>query len=53
MVICGQVLCKVPFLKQVIYMSEDEKKLFAIQLKDDLLSINEAHDLNQHMNSLG
>jgi hypothetical protein len=30
MVICGKVLCKVPFLKQVIYMSEDERKLFAI-----------------------
>ena len=49
MVICGKVLCKVPFLKQVIHLSEDEKKLFTIQLKDDLRSITEATDINQQI----
>ena len=47
MVICGKVLCKVPFLKQVIHLTEDEKRLFMIQLGDDLRSITEATDINQ------
>lgn len=30
MVISGKVLCKVPFNKQLTYMSEEEKQLFQV-----------------------
>ena len=47
MVISGKVLCKVPFARQVILLSEDEKGLFQEENKDDLMGISEAHDINK------
>lgn len=47
MVISGKVLCKVPFAKQVILLSEDEKGLFEQEFKEDLIGISEAHDINK------
>ena len=33
MVVQGKVLCKIPFNKQLIKLTDDEKKLYQIQFK--------------------
>ena len=39
MILAGRVSCKVPFYKQLILLSEDEKNLFVQEFKDDLMAI--------------
>lgn len=48
MIIQGRVSCKVPFYKQVVLLSEDEKRLFQGEFGEDLISIAEASELNVH-----
>ena len=47
MVIKGKVSCKVPFNKQVILLSKDEKKMYESQFEDDIMAMQEAHDINK------
>ena len=47
MVIKGKVSCKVPFYKQVILLSDDEKIVFCQENRFDLLGISEASDVNK------
>lgn len=49
MVIKGKVSCKVPFYKQLIFLNEDELKLFKLEYYDDILAISEATDLNKQL----
>ncbi len=49
MVIAGKVDCKVPFAKQLIHLSYLEQILFEKQYKNDILSFEEASDLNSYI----
>lgn len=42
MVISGKCSCKVPYSKQVIFLSEDEKALFELDYFEDIISISDA-----------
>ena len=39
MVISGKVSCKVPFYKQLMLLSRDEKRLYLTQFQNDIFSI--------------
>ena len=47
MVIKGKVSCKVPFYKQLILLSDDEKEVFKHEFKDDIMNFYEASEINK------
>lgn len=47
MVISGKVSCKVPFYKQLIFLSNDEKALYMEEFADDILQVSEASEINK------
>ena len=47
MVLKGEVTCKVPFLKQLILLSEEEYNMFQIEYKSDIMDLHEAKDINK------
>ena len=46
-VISGKVSCKIPFKKQLIYISPDERYLFNIEFKKDIIQFHEADEINK------
>ena len=53
MVISGKVHCKVPFNKQLIMLNPEELALFKLTNKDDILSIQEATEINKILDQDG
>lgn len=49
MVLHGKIECKVPFQKQVIFLSPEEYNVFVEEFRDDLISIKEDHALNNNL----
>jgi len=49
MVVAGRVLCKIPFFKQLVMLSPDEKALFQVQFQKDLLGMQEAAEINKQL----